>query len=163
MSPSVEPFNEAKYKALMDGLECSEVQYSNIRVETIETRLDADYYQRIVIKKEKTIKLQNHFYLKKNEVLTGPFGSTLTASSHMKSGFIPLVRSININQGFYIDRSDLVYISEEDNDIIRHSQLQEDDIVLSRVGSIGYFARVDSLMKHCNISSNNIGIRLRAY
>lgn len=30
MSPSVKPFNEAKYKALMDGLECSEIRFNEI-------------------------------------------------------------------------------------------------------------------------------------
>lgn len=30
MSPSVKPFNEAKYKALMDGLECSEIRFNKI-------------------------------------------------------------------------------------------------------------------------------------
>lgn len=147
----------------MDGLECNVVLFSCISTDSKETRFDADYYRRAIIRKEDAIKAYSHFYLKKNEVLTGPFGSTLTAPSHMKTGFIPLVRSININQGFYINRNDLVYISKEDNEQIKHSQMREDDIVLSRVGSIGYFARVDSLMKSCNISSNNIGIKMGNY
>jgi len=163
MSPSIEPFDEVKYKALMDGLECGEILKSSVALNTLGFRLDASLYIKSIIEKEIAIKLQDHFFLKKNEVFTGPFGSTLTAPSHMESGFIPLVRSININQGFYINRNDLVFITEEDNEKIKHSQLYEDDIVLSRVGSIGYFARVDSLLKTCNISSNNIGIRLANY
>ena len=163
MSPSVEPFDKAKYKALMDGLECNEVLKSSVALNTLDFRLDTSLFIKSIVEKEKVIKSLDHFFLKKNEVFTGPFGSTLTAPSHMESGFIPLVRSININQGFYINRNDLVFITEEDNEKIKHSQLFEDDIVLSRVGSIGYFARVDSLLKTCNISSNNIGIRLGNY
>lgn len=41
MSPSVEPFNEAKYKDLMDGLECSEIRFSQI---DLGDRFDSDYY-----------------------------------------------------------------------------------------------------------------------
>ncbi len=41
MSPSVEPFNEAKYKALMDGLECSEVMLSQI---DLGDRFDSEYF-----------------------------------------------------------------------------------------------------------------------
>ena len=41
MSPSVEPFDEAKYKALMDGLECSEIMFSQI---DLGDRFDSDYY-----------------------------------------------------------------------------------------------------------------------
>lgn len=43
MSPSVEPFNEAKYKALMDGLECSEVLYSSAE-ENKDFRVDSQFY-----------------------------------------------------------------------------------------------------------------------
>ena len=41
MSPSVEPFNKAKYKALMDGLEISEVNFLNI---DLGDRYDAEYF-----------------------------------------------------------------------------------------------------------------------
>ena len=55
----------------------------------------------------------------------------------------------------------MVYISSFDNSRITNSHLSEDDIILSKVGnSIGFFARVDSVLKECNISENNIGIKL---
>lgn len=41
MSPSVESFNEAKYKTLMDGLECSEVMLSKI---DLGDRFDSEYF-----------------------------------------------------------------------------------------------------------------------
>ena len=43
---------------------------------------------------------------------------------------------------------------------ILNSQLHTDDIILSKVAHIGYFARVDDELKICNISENNIGIKL---
>jgi len=43
MSPSTEPFDEVKYKALMDGLECSEIMLSE---QAISSRLDAEYYSK---------------------------------------------------------------------------------------------------------------------
>lgn len=159
----MELYNDTKFKALLDGLECNEVMLSAVKNETLGLRLDADYFKKTDYSILNLIKGHKHFYLNKSEVFTGPFGSLLTAPSHLKNGYIPLVRSVNINRGFYIDRQNLVYISEEDNQKIKHSQLFEDDIVLSRVGSIGYFARVDSSMGSCNISSNNIGIRLNRY
>ena len=39
MSPSVEPFNENKYKILMDGLECSEILKSDLEA---GERIDAE-------------------------------------------------------------------------------------------------------------------------
>ena len=43
MSPSIEPFNENKYKILMDGLECSEILKSDLEA---GERIDAEYYQK---------------------------------------------------------------------------------------------------------------------
>lgn len=43
MSPSVEPFNEARYKALMDGLECKEVDLSEI-FNNKDRRIDSTFY-----------------------------------------------------------------------------------------------------------------------
>ncbi len=43
MSPSVEPFDEAKYMALMDGLECSEVLFSSAK-KNKDFRVDSQFY-----------------------------------------------------------------------------------------------------------------------
>lgn len=49
MSPSVEPFNEAKYKALMDGLECSEIYFSETQ-ENKDFRIDSDFHTSTIFK-----------------------------------------------------------------------------------------------------------------
>lgn len=47
---------------------------------------------------------------------------------------------------------------------LSNSALKVDDLILSKVGnSIGYFARVDELINECNISENNIGIKLHSF
>lgn len=43
MSPSVKPFDKARYKALMDGLECSEVKFSSI---DLGDRFDAEFFSK---------------------------------------------------------------------------------------------------------------------
>lgn len=58
----------------------------------------------------------------------------------------------------------MFYISKTDNDRIKSSALKKGDLILSKVGnSIGYFARVPDDMFTCNISENNIGIKLFGY
>ena len=58
----------------------------------------------------------------------------------------------------------MIYISSADNERLSNSQLVTNDIILSKVGnSIGYFARVDEAIGRCNISENNIGIKLQNY
>lgn len=54
MSPSVEPFNEAKYKALMDGLEIIEVPYKKL-TEIIDYRIEAEYFSKKFIENEQLL------------------------------------------------------------------------------------------------------------
>lgn len=96
--------------------------------------------------------------------MSGPFGSTLKGDAYLSSGDIAFIRVQNIKGGFDINDNDLVYISNKDNEKIKSSSLQEGDLILSKVGnSIGYFAKVSSDLGKCNISENNIGIKLSSY
>lgn len=80
------------------------------------------------------------------------------------SNGIPFIRIENIKGGFDIDDAELIYISEFDHMRLSNSALKVDDLILSKVGnSIGYFARVDELINECNISENNIGIKLHSF
>lgn len=56
MSPSVEPFNESKYKALMDGLDCKEELFSSTLKITGYFRLEAEYYTAKGVVFKKTLK-----------------------------------------------------------------------------------------------------------
>ena len=96
-------------------------------------------------------------------MVSGPFGSSLKSDSYLEKG-IPFIRVENIKGGFTIDKNEMIYISPEDNERLSNSQLVLDDIILSKVGnSIGSFARIDNSIKLCNISENNIGIKLKNY
>lgn len=164
MSPFVEPFDEAKYKALTDGLNCNEMLYSEMFADNSTFRFDSEFFDKEIFEIERKIKLLPHFYLKLNEVVSGPFGSSLKSESYLSSGDIPFVRIENIKGGFDINMDNIIYISQYDNDRIKNSQLKINDIILSKVGnSIGFFARVDETIGTCNISENNIGIKLSNY
>lgn len=56
MSPSIEPFNEAKYKALMDGLKCKEILLSDTYVATDYFRLEAEYYNSTTVSYRRSLK-----------------------------------------------------------------------------------------------------------
>ncbi|MCL2405079.1 MAG: restriction endonuclease subunit S [Defluviitaleaceae bacterium] len=102
--------------------------------------------------------------LESYRVVSGPFGSSLKSSAYLTSGGVPFVRIENIRGGFYIDDTNMVYISTYDNSRLANSQLYEDDLILSKVGhTIGYFARVCENISMCNISENNIGIKLHDF
>lgn len=148
----------------MAGLECSELLFSEVLEENRTRRYDAEYFSKEAVSIEKFIMSKKHYFLKHKEVVSGPFGSTITSSLYLPKGDIAFVRIENIKGGFHISRENLVYISSLDNKRIVNSQLYTDDLILSKVGnSIGFFARVDDELKTCNISENNIGIKLSTY
>ena len=126
-------------------------------------RYDAEFFNKTALHTDKKIKERSHYFLKYSEIVSGPFGSALKSESYLQTG-VPFIRIENIRGGFNINTSNMVYISEQDNNKIGNSQLNVDDIILSKVGnSIGYFARVDENIGTCNISENNIGIKTKNY
>ena len=148
----------------MDGLSCNEISLQKIKNSNDTFRYDAEYFSKEILRIEEDIKKREHFLLKNNEVVSGPFGSTITSTAYMLKGDVPFIRIENIKGGFHINRENLIYISKKDNNKILNSQLFTDDLILSKVGnSIGFFARVDDEIKTCNISENNIGIKLKNY
>jgi type I restriction enzyme M protein len=158
------PFDAEKYAALMSGLEAVEIRKSSIGDDNLIFRIDAEFFNKRAVLVDRSVKRINHHTISRECVVSGPFGSTLKSHSYMQNGDVPFVRIENIRGGFYIDTSEIVSISEFDNFRIKNSELSLDDIVLSKVGNtIGYFARVDSTLKRCNISENNIGIKLGQY
>ena len=147
----------------MEELECKEILFSELLKSNKNHRLDAEYFSKRVCEIESFIKSKDHFYIDVKSVVSGPFGSTLKSSSYLNKGDIAFVRIENIKDKFQINTDNLVYISNKDNLRILNSQLYTDDIILSKVAHIGCFARVDDELKVCNISENNIGIKLKDY
>ena len=100
MSPSVKPFNEAKYKALMDGLECSEIRFNEIHNWNPIFRIDAEFYNKRAITIDTQIRKMSHLCLNKEDVVSGPVGSTLKSAAYLSEGPVPFIRIENIKGGF---------------------------------------------------------------
>lgn len=124
-------------------------------------RIDSSFYDKQANKYDVLIKSKEHYFIPEEQVVSGPFGSSLTSDAYQTSG-VPFIRIEDIKGGFTINQDEMIYISEEDNLRLKSSQMFENDIILSKVGnSIGSYARVDEEIGYCNISENNIGIKLR--
>ncbi len=123
-------------------------------------RIDSEFFNKECEKIDKHIHALTHMFLDKKRIVSGPFGSSLKSDNYLQNG-IPFIRIENIKGGFDIDDTELIYISEQDHKRLSNSALVINDLILSKVGnSIGYFARVDESINECNISENNIGIKL---
>ena len=143
------------------------MQYSIIQKSQFERthRLDAEYYQPEYLEIISKIQSFNNGFRSLKEigcqVVSGPFGSSLKSSAYLSEG-IPFIRITDL-QNYFINKSNLVYISKEDNERLKQSQLFPSDLILSKVGNtIGIVSTIPEEFNVCNISENNIGIRFKS-
>lgn len=134
MSPSVEPFNEAKYKALMDGLECSEIKKSELE---FSGRIDAEYYQKKHLQYQNIIKAHNALPLcKVANFLIGPFGSAYDTGSYIEESGYRYIRGQDVKPFLLQDLSPK-YMKESDYVRLNKYALNANDILVSVVGTLG--------------------------
>ncbi len=133
----------------------------NLDEVTSTERLDAEYFSKkfdIIARKLSKYKLKTLRELG-IKVVSGPFGSTLKSHSYQETG-IPFIRISDMDD-FFLNKDNLVYISEADHTRLSSSQLDLGDLVLSKVGnSIGIVSKITKDIGRSNISENNIGIKL---
>ena len=136
------------------------MQYSVVRYSEVlnsSYRFDSEYWVADVINYNKQFKTLSDLNIK---VVSGPFGSSLKSEAYCNSG-VPFVRISDLNN-FFISKDNLIHISEEDHKRLSSSRLKYNDLVLSKVGNtIGVVSILTpEIGDECNISENNIGIRL---
>lgn len=112
MSPSTEPYNEEKYKALMDGLECTTQSLSQVLASG--SRFDADYYSKMNLSVSKILNTVG------NKTI-GEYGGILDCSafypaitgyySHDRNN-IPFLRVNEINNGLILITDETVFLPE---------------------------------------------------
>lgn len=144
-------------------LEVSVLKLSEVKKDNESFRIDSEYFKKEYLELDVLLISSEYFCLKPKEIVSGPFGSTIKSESYSDSG-ICFIRVQDIKGGFFIEKDNLIKISESDNAKILNSQLDSGDLVVSKVGnSIGYVAQVQDDIGICNISENNIGIKLKSY
>lgn len=136
---------------------------STVKLSELEgpQRIDAEYYQPQYMELVEKIKEQHRYFTLHSigcGVVSGPFGSSLKSGAYLSEG-VPFVRIQDLGN-FFINKKELVYISQKDNERLKSSELKVGDLVLSKVGNtIGVVSIVTDDIGNCNISENNIGIR----
>lgn len=137
--------------------------YSIIKKSQLEgaLRLDAEYYQPEYLDAANKITGIKYTTIKKlaEKVFSGPFGSTLKSESYQNFG-IPFIRIGDISD-IFIQKENLIFISENEHRRIYSTRLNPGDIVLSKIGTVGRLSVISNELGEVNISENNIGIRLQ--
>jgi type I restriction enzyme S subunit len=89
---------------------------------------------------------------------TGPFGTMLNKSEHKNEG-VPVVGIENIGEGVF-KMPNNVFVTKEKAEELKSFRVKENDIIISRSGTVGEICLVPKAMKSSIISSNLIKVSL---
>jgi restriction endonuclease S subunit len=144
----------------LEGLEVSEILLSDLKDENKSFRMDSEYFRKECLKNIKDLKTFHGGCFKLQEVIkhiTG--GATPLGAAYQEKG-VPFLRVQNIMQN-YFNLSDIVYISQKQDNEIKRSRLKENDVLLTITGvSYGKSAVVPSNLINANINQHSVKISL---
>ena len=163
MSPSTEPYDEEKYKALMDGLECSEILLSQV-TSFNAFRIDSHFFMKKYLRLCKILKALPCVPLSTlvlKDIQTGHTPSM--ANEKYYGGHIALIKTDNLHDNS-ISTSFSDYLSIEGNRVISRTSLAPRDIITTIIGAtesvIARSAIITDEYLPANINQNIVQIRI---
>jgi restriction endonuclease S subunit len=147
------PFDERKYKRLLEGLEVTEILLRNFLNDNIDFRLDAEYFSKKNI--ELNHKLEKTGFKRIDEIASVTDGIH-TSIDYSEESKIKLVSATSPREN-YFDFSRNVFISEKVHLQNPRTALKIGDIIISTVGTIGNCAVAKSSDLPAN-SDRHVGI-----
>lgn len=128
------PFNEAKYKALLEGLEATEIRLSQLER---TKRIDAEYFRKRFLNLSKILSSKRTQRL--NELVSISDGNHFSIAENFTNEGIPYYRGQDVTGHPFIELSSPKYIDEKSfsEPHMRRSHLKQGDVLLSIVGTIG--------------------------
>ncbi len=136
---ALSPFNETRYRELLEGLEITIFNYKEIFIDNSEFRIDSEYYRKEFLQLYKYIKgspiLDKLVYM--SDLSTnGAFADVASIKHDDNPKIIPFIRSGNVGNTF-INENDLEFISKEAHLNLPKSTTKLYDIMMARKGKIG--------------------------
>ena len=152
-SPSVEPFDRAKYDRLMDGLEAVEVTLAAVLDDNESFRFDSEYFRIDYIVKLKRIQEKQYRRVGDFAYVTDGIHESIEFDEESK---INLISAKSPKENVF-DLSGNSFISLDHHLRNPRTALQEGDVIISTVGTIGNCAVVDEAILPAN-SDRHVGI-----
>lgn len=106
----------------------------------------------------KWVKIDFFLSDKKKGMATGPFGTMLRKSEHKKIG-IPVLGIENIGEGVF-QMPNKIFITNEKAIELKNFRVKENDIIISRSGTVGEICLLPKKMENSIISTNLIRVSL---
>ena len=151
---ALSPFDEAKYKALLEGLEAVELLKSEVLEDNETFRFDSEFFKKEYFQFENKLKTKElgefSLFIKKGLFNMSPL-------YYQKKG-VPFIRVSNCNN-LFINKSNLVFLSEKIHKQNSKFELNKYDFVMSKIGTIGEVS-INMDYEKVNYSQNNIGIKI---
>lgn len=153
------PFDEAKYKALLEGLEISVLKWSELE---FTKRIDTEYYRKRFLKIENRLNKSNHNTLGELANLKiGPFGSAFKTENYVKDRTYRYIRGKDVKP-LVLKEDDNVYMPKKDYFRLEKYALQENDVLVSVVGTLGNAAIVNQKALPAIFSCKSTAIRVKS-
>lgn len=95
---------------------------------------------------------------KKKGMITGPFGMMLKKSEHQKEG-VAVLGIENIGEGVF-QMPNKIFVTKEKADELKNYRVIENDIIISRSGTVGEICLLPKKMENSIISTNLMRVRL---
>ncbi|MBI4647901.1 MAG: hypothetical protein HY738_15250, partial [Bacteroidia bacterium] len=125
------PFNEAKYKALLKGLEVSIINLSELYIRNDRFRYDAEFTKKEYLLIENKLELLKHMRLIDTD-------SKIIHPTEIKRNYIDngewFFRAQNLRP-LKIEDSNNVYISKEDSITLEKNKIKNGDVLITRSGA----------------------------
>ncbi|MDR1113181.1 MAG: restriction endonuclease subunit S [Bacteroidales bacterium] len=145
---------------MLEGLEVSEVWLSELKNENNSFRIDSEYLKKEYLQNIKTLNSFRLGYIKLVDVIKQITGGATPLGAEYQEEGIPFLRVQNIMQN-YFNLSDIVYLSEKQDEEIKRSRLKENDVLLTITGvSYGKSAVVPKALVNANINQHSVKITL---
>jgi len=128
----------------LEGLEISEIQYSQMH---LENRYDSEFYQKIYVENEALLR-RNSFALISDEffVTDGEHGSVVEQESGIK-----YLTAENIKNG-YVDISNIRYVNNEVDRKNARARVAVDDVLISIKGTLGAIGVAEDWLLPANMN-----------
>lgn len=144
---------------MLEGLEISVLNLSEVTNENHSFRFDSEYVKKEYLQNIEELLSKKHYKLNSHiKHMSG--GATPLGAEYQDSG-IPFLRVQNIMQNHF-NLSDVVYISDKQDEEIKRSRLKLNDVLLTITGvSYGKSATVNKELVNSNINQHSVKISLK--
>ena len=135
------PFDEAKYKALLEGLEAVELLKSEVLIDNDTFRFDSEFFKKEYLENEKILEQIKNTRIKD---IFYPIKNGVDFRDYENKGSTYYIRTADIKENGFQETAVKINFKEQ---IPQNLQLRENDILFTRKGNYGKNCLVDEKIK----------------